>query len=137
MIDFNFLSVLIGFSGGIASSFGNNREGSSSNLKFLKGDDFEKGVELKVVGMEKIKANEGFGATIADYLCKEGIIEEGETFRYRFTQETEGEDIEKIYDTKSAVFFISMKECDPDNGDVVKITRTGKLRDTKYNIKKI
>lgn len=116
---------------GILKQYG----GESPTLKYIKGEDYEKGLTLKVVGAEIIEANKGFGATPADYLFSQNILKEGETFRYTFLQDTDEGEVERIYDSKSAVFFISMKNLDPQEGQVIKITRTGERQDTKYDIK--
>lgn len=99
--------------------------------KYLSGTDFEgDGLKLEVVVMEKIKANEGYGANEADYLFKQGLLGKGETFRYTFLLDGE----EKFYDTKSAVFFISMKNLDPSPKTKIIIKRSGKGKETKYDV---
>ncbi|MEM4271445.1 MAG: hypothetical protein QXO70_05135 [Candidatus Pacearchaeota archaeon] len=109
-----------------------------SGKQFIRGEEFEgKGLKLKVEGIETITANEGYGATEIDYLVKEGILKPGEMFRYIFTEETEDGDVTRFFDSKSAVFFIAMKDCDPKRGDIVVIKRVGEKKNTRYFIKKV
>lgn len=115
---------------GILKEYG----GDAPATKYIRGEEFEKGLELKVVDAEIVAANPGFGATEADYLFKQNILKEGETFRYTFLQDTDEGEVERIYDSKSAVFFISMKNLDPQEGVEIIIKRTGERQDTKYDI---
>jgi FKBP-type peptidyl-prolyl cis-trans isomerase 2 len=112
--------------------------------RFLKGEDFTNGITLKVVSFEKVMANKPeFGAQLTDSLVKKEILKVGETFNYNFTQEIEDEDgfgkvtKDKVFNSKSAVFFFAFKDADPEVGDNVFIKRTGMGKTTKYEIKKV
>ncbi len=86
--------------------------------------------------MEKMKStNPKYGAQETDFLVKEEILEEGETFRYIF-KTTDGK--ERKLDTKSAPFFLGIKQCEELGvNDWVKITRTGKTDETRYEVVKV
>jgi hypothetical protein len=114
--------------GGVMDKY---NDGAPSN--FIKSSEFEgKGLILKVVGVEPIKANNpDYGATDKDWLCQKEILNEGETFRYTFLDES-GQ--ERIYNTKSAVFFISFKNLNPEVDSRIIIKRIGKGRETEYHI---
>ena len=98
---------------------------------YLKSEEFKNGITLEVVGVEKVEANEGYGGTQEDWLVKESILKEGQSFKYTFLKEEK----EKIYETKSAVFFISFRNLDPEAGQKIIIKKDGRGRDTKYDIK--
>jgi len=106
-------------------------QGEDLSSQFLKGSDFEEGLKLEIVSVEKIKASKSkYGANELDYLYKSKILEKGETFRYTFLLNGE----EKIFDSKSAVFFIAFKNVNPETGDKVHIQREGEGIDTRYEI---
>lgn len=106
--------------------------------KFIKADEFLKGLALEVVGFETIVAeNKKFGADEKDYLFKEGKLKEGEAFRYAFkTFEKEGDkdffEEERTVESKSTAFFIAFSNLNPEVGDKVWITKTGKGDSTRY-----
>lgn len=108
-----------------------SEEGES---KYLKSVDFEKGLEVEFIGEEKVKSNNPeYGANEADYLFKQNLLGKGETFRYCFIVEG----MEKFYDSKSAVFFISMKNADPNVNEGLHIQKVGEKKDTKWLIRKL
>lgn len=105
----------------------------SSN--WLKASEFEG--EGKILQfskpIEKIKSQ--FGAEANDYLVENNILEEGETFRYTFT-DTDG--IERKIDSASTPFFIAVKQCEELGvGDWVHIIRIGKTDKTRYTVEKV
>lgn len=109
-----------------------DEDGEEKVSQFLKAKDFEGGLEAQFVGMEKEVANNPkFGAGTDDYLLKEGMLGKGELFTYKFIT-SQGE---KTYSTKSASFFIGMKNADPEIDDVLIITKTGEGFDTRYEAK--
>src|SRR3990167_9249004 len=104
---------------------------------WLKGADFEGGLTLQVTKpMERIKSNNSqYGATDVDFLVKNEILEEGETFRYTF-RTSDGS--EKKFDSKSAPFFLGFKQCEELGvGDWISVTRTGKTDKTRYSVVKV
>ena len=105
---------------------------TADNGKYLRGTDFDKmGKNLTFIGVEKIIAsNPKMGAVATDYLYKQKILEEGETFEYSFLDEETDE--VKIYTSKSATFFIAMKQCNPDANDKLHIYREGERDKTRY-----
>lgn len=105
---------------------------------WLKGADFDgTGVVLQFARtMEKMRSNNPqYGATEEDFLVKNDLLDEGETFRYTFAT---ADGSEKKYDSKSAPFFLGIKQCeDLGVGDWVRITRTGKTDKTRYTVEKV
>lgn len=104
---------------------------------WLKGADFENSPVLQLVKpMERVKSNNPtYGAAEDDFLVKGEVLEVGETFRYTF--KTPGGE-EKLFDSKSAPFFLGFKQCDDLGvGDWIKITRTGKTDKTRYTVEKV
>ncbi len=97
------------------------------------GADFEgAGLTLQIKKVEKVKSQ--YGATTNDGLVEKGILEEGETFRYTFA---DASGAEKNMDTHSFPFMIAMQGAEFNFGDWLHITRTGKLRDTRYTAEKV
>jgi hypothetical protein len=108
---------------------------------FLKGEDFADGLMLKVVSFEVINAKDPkYGATEVDYLFKSEKLAKGETFKYTFETVVSNEDLEmpeeKVFESKSAPFFIAFSQVDPDAGDVVMIKRNGEGTKTTYKVEK-
>lgn len=133
---------------GIMDEF--KKEGDSGEVatgsRFLKGVDFDvEGQILTVVGMEKfvpenseygIKNVYGAGGKIVkeNYFVKEGILEEGQSFKYRFTQG----DMPKEFDNSSVSFFFAFSNLNPNEGDEVSIKRNKKSStDVEWTLKKI
>ncbi len=106
--------------------------------EFVKGSEFEgDGLTLQLVkAMEVVKSNNPkYGATETDFLVKNDILEEGETLRFTF-KDSEGK--ERTFDTKSAPFFIAVKQVEELGvGDWIHITRTGKTNETRYQAEKV
>ena len=103
---------------------------------FLKAADFEgDGLVLQCEGMEKVKSNNPkFGANDQDTLYKQEILDIGDTFRYSFkTQEGEN----KTLESKSTAVFIAFNEANLENGEWVRISKTGKMDETRYNIERV
>lgn len=108
---------------------------SKTGGKFIKAAEFEKGLTLQIVKVEKIKAmNQKYGAEEKDYLVKEEILGVGETFKYVF-KDAEGN--EREHDSASAPMCIGFQQAQVEPGDWVKITRTGKTDETRYSIEKV
>jgi len=108
-------------------------KGSGGGGNFLKASDFEVegGLTLKVMGFEKVRANNAdYGANEQDFLYTSGRLGLGETFRYTFEQNGQP----CAYDSKSATFFISFSQADPEIGDEIVIEKTGTGRNTQYKI---
>lgn len=97
--------------------------------EIIKASEFETGLVLQFIKVEKVKGK--FGATEDSSIVERGILEEGEQFVYHF-KDSEG-DLRKLYST-SFPFLIEMNKAELNEGDWVKITRTGKLKDTKYTV---
>lgn len=116
-------------------TYPSDKEGESTSSRYLKSGEFEgEGLELQFVGMESVTANHpDYGANEADWLYKENKLQLGETFKYSFHNGTE----EKVYGTKSAGFFIAMRQADPALGDKLNISKSGENRNTRYAIKVI
>lgn len=98
----------------------------------IRAAEFEAGLTLEFVGVEKVKSM--FGATEDSSIVERGILEEGEQFVYTF-KDGEG-DVRKLY-SASFPFLISMNQAELNEGDKILITRTGKLKDTKYTVEKV
>lgn len=98
----------------------------------IRAVEFENGLTLQFIGVEKTKSQ--YGAAEDAAIVERGILEEGEQFVYTF-KDREG-DVRKLYST-SFPFLISMKQAELNEGDWITITRTGKLRDTKYTVEKL
>lgn len=120
-----------------------NEVGGGSNV-YLKGEHFatDAGLTLKVVSFEKKLANNAaFGAQENDTLVKRKVLKEGEVFVYNF-KEIANNDFgmdgsDKIFTSKSAVFFFSFRDAKPEVGDILQIKRVGSGKNTKYFISKI
>lgn len=105
---------------------------------WIKGEEFEgDGLVLQLSKpMEVVKSNNPqYGAQEADFLVKNEILNVGETLRFTFATK---EGTERQIDTKSAPFFIGIKQVEELGvGDWVHITRTGKTNETRYTVEKI
>lgn len=98
----------------------------------IKAAEFEAGLTLEFVGVEKIKSQ--YGAAEDSSIVERGILEESEQFVYTF-KDMDG-DVRKLYST-SFPFLIAMNQAELNVGDQILITRKGKLKDTKYTVEKI
>lgn len=103
----------------------------SMNKERIKASEFENGLTLTFIGVEKVKSQ--YGAAEDASIVERGILEEGEQFVYTF-KDAEG-DTRKLY-SHSFPFLIAMNNAELNNGDLITITRTGKLKDTKYTVEK-
>jgi hypothetical protein len=112
---------------------GEHVEGETTGVsRFMKGADFEgEGQKVVVVGCEKfipsdpqygVKNNYGAGGVVVkqNWFVKEGILEEGQSFKYRFTQDGNP----KEFDNNSVSFFFAFKQKNPAEGAEVTIKRT-------------
>lgn len=98
----------------------------------IKAAEFENGLTLEFVGVEKVKSQ--YGAAEDSSIVERGILEEGEQFVYTF-KDSDG-DTRKLYST-SFPFLIAMNQAELNIGDTVLITRKGKLKETKYTVEKV
>lgn len=105
--------------------------------QWIKAEEFESGPILQVTkAMEVVKSrNPKYGADEKNYLVKQEILKIGETFHYTF-QTTDG--VTRMIDSTSPALFIGIKNCEELGiGDWVKITRTGKTDQTRYEVVKV
>lgn len=103
---------------------------------FIKAAEFEgEGLTLQCVSVEKIKSNNPkFGANEKDALYKQEILTEGETFKYTF-KTPQGN--ERVLESKSMAAFIAFNGAELEPGDWVHVSKTGKMDDTRYEVKKV
>lgn len=119
---------------GVAGEF-KKEVGSSS---FLKGTDFDgDGLAVEVVGMAKFTPNDSkygvkhvYGAggvvTKENWFVKQGILAEGESFKYNFMVDG----IEKQFDNSSLSFYFAFTNLNPNKEDKILIKRN-KITDTQ------
>ncbi len=111
---------------GVAGEF--KTEGASSS--FLKGADFDSGLAVEVVGMGKftpsdpkygIKNTYGAGGVVTkeNWFIKQGILAEGESFKYNFIIDG----VEKQFDNSSLSFYFAFSNLNPNKGDKILIKR--------------
>ena len=121
---------------GVANEFKSEAPASGS---FIKGVDFDNGLNVEVVGMEKFTPEDpkygvsnqyGAGGVVIkdNWFVKQGILTEGESFKYKFIIDG----VEKSFDNNSLSFYFSFTKIDPVAGEKLCITRT-KVTDTKVN----
>lgn len=121
---------------GVASEY---KTESTGGTLYIKGAEFDSGMEVEVVSMEKFtpeKADYGvkhvYGAggkiTKENWFVKNGILLEGESFKYTFKI---GDDTRE-FDNSSLSFYFAFTKVDPLAGDKLKIKRT-KESDTKVD----
>ena len=108
----------------------------TSGGQYIKAEEFHKGLVLFVFSFEKVVASDPeYGAKKDDFLCEDGKLAIGETFRYTFTvTDKDNFKEERIFESKSAPFFIPFSNLGPDEGDKLWIKREGEGRKTKYII---
>ena len=111
---------------GVADEFVVERQSS-----FLKGADFDGGLTLEIVKMEKfVPADKKYGvhnylvdgAIKENWFIKSGLLKDGETFRYTF----KSGDSEKTFDNCSLGFYFKFVEAELKAGDTVVIKRDKK-----------
>lgn len=112
--------------------FDNETMSKAGKSDWYTGADFEAGLTLQIKKVEKVKSQ--FGAAADNGLVEREILEEGETFRYTFA-DAKGE--EKNFDSHSFPFFIAMQGAEFNLDDWLHITRTGKLRATRFTAEKV
>lgn len=106
---------------------------------YLKAELFKQGTALEVVGFEIITAKDKeYGATEKDWLFTAGKLKEGETIQYKFktvqADEVDFPPEDKVFESKSAAFFIAFSNLDPNPGDKIWVKREGEGKKTKYVI---
>lgn len=110
---------------GVASNF--KTEGGSS---FIKGADFDGGLNVEVVGMTKftpkdpnygVKHTYGAGGAITkeNWFVKQGLLNEGESFKYTFIVDG----VEKEFDNNSLSFYFAFTKVNPAKGAKLNIKR--------------
>lgn len=121
---------------GVAAEFKTDIGGSS----FLKGADFDgAGLSVEVVSMGKftpsdpqygIKNTYGAGGVVTkeNWFIKQGILIEGESFKYNFIVDGE----EKQFDNSSLSFYFAFTNLNPAKGDKILIKRD-KVSTTQVN----
>lgn len=108
--------------------------------EWISPKEFDNGLILQMVKpLEKMKSvNPKYGAKADNFLVKNGILEEGETFRYVF-KTAKGN--ERKIDTNSSPFFIAFKQATNESefgvGDWAEITRTGETTETRYTVEPV
>jgi hypothetical protein len=123
--------------GGVASEF--KTEGGTN---FIKGADFDNGLDVVVVGMSKftpsnpdygVKNTYGAGGVMTkeNWFVKQGILKEGESFKYTFLVDG----VEKQFDNTSLSFYFAFTKIDPAKGAKLNIKRTkNSSTDIKWDI---
>ena len=126
---------------GVAGDF-KSTGGSSS---FIKGADFDNGMNVEVVSMAKftpsnpdygIKNTYGAGGVVTkeNWFVKQGILKEGESFKYTFIID----EVEKQFDNTSLSFYFAFTNVDPKKGDKLTIKRTkNSSTDVKWDITEV
>ena len=126
---------------GVAGDF-KSTGGSSS---FIKGADFDNGMNVEVVSMAKftpsnpdygIKNTYGAGGVVTkeNWFVKQGILKEGESFKYTFIVDGE----ERQFDNTSLSFYFAFTNVDPKKGDKLTIKRTkNSSTDVKWDITEV
>lgn len=121
------------------SMFPEGVEEAASKLggQWIKGEEFETSPIFQIAkAMEIVKPNNPkYGAKADNYLVKNEILEEGQTFHYTF-KTPKGE--ERFHDSNSPALFIGMRQVEELGiGDWVKISRTGATTETRYTVIKV
>lgn len=119
---------------GVADEFVVPRTGGS----FIGAEEFDgDGLVLEVVGMEKITPNNpkfgvkneyGAGGVVTkeNWFIEKGLLDEGQTFSYKFKVGDE----ERSFEKSSLGFYFAFTKVNPKAGEKVSIKRN-KLSDTK------
>ncbi len=111
---------------GVASEYRSGSQGTT----FIKGADFDSGLEVEVVGMEKftpsnaeygVKNTYGAGGVVIkeNWFVKQGLLKEGESFKYKFKVG----DVDKTFDNSSVGFYFAFTNKNPNAGDKIVIKR--------------
>lgn len=98
----------------------------------IKAVEFEAGLTLQLVSVEKVKSQ--FGAAEDSSIVEREILEEGEQFVYTF-KDLEG--LTRKHYSTSFPLCIAMQKAELNYGDWVLIKREGKSKDTKYTVEKV
>lgn len=127
---------------GVAGAYKNESTGASN---YLKGVAFDTGLDVEVVSMEKftpsnpdygIKNTYGAGGVVTkeNWFVKQGILKEGESFKYKFLVDG----CEKDFDNTSLSFYFAFTNVDPKKGDKLNISRNKvSSTDVKWTITEI
>ena len=126
---------------GVANEFMSEAP-AGAGTTFIKGMEFDNGMDVEVVGMEKftpensdygIKNTYGAGGVVTkeNWFVKQGILKEGESFKYKF--KVDG--VDKSFDNNSLSFYFAFTKVDPAAGDNLHIKRTkNSSTDVKWDI---
>ena len=117
-----------GFGLGVASEYVGESTGGN---KFMKGAEFDAGIDVEVVSMKKftpkdqqygVKNVYGAGGVVTkkNYFVDKGLLEEGESWKYTF--KVDGE--EREFDNNSCSFYFAFTKKNPKAGDKLNIKRT-------------
>lgn len=100
--------------------------------EIIKGKEFEQGLVLKALSVEKVKGQ--FGAAEDSRMVESGILEESEQFVYKFMDE---EGLTRRHYSTSMPLFRGFTGAEIEPGDWVSIKREGNGQKTKYTVKKV
>ena len=114
-------------------------EESSGASKFMKGADFDTMQTVEFVSMTKFTPDDSkYGATHTygaggkitkeNYFVKNGLLTEGQSFKYTFKQDG----LYKEFDNSSVSFYFAFTRVNPKAGEVITIKRT-KQTDVKVD----
>lgn len=115
---------------GVASEF--KTEGTGG-LTYIKGAEFDSGMNVEVVSMTKftpenpdygVKNTYGPGGVVTKehWFVKNGVLKEGESFKYTFKI---GDEVRE-FDNSSLSFYFAFTKIDPLAGDTLSIKRNKK-----------
>ena len=93
---------------------------------WIKAEELFSGKEFVIQSVDIVEAN-NYGAEEGDSLLEKGILQEGETIRYSFADE-------RKYDSKSGGLYFSVKQANPEPGSSITFGKTGKGKDTRYQV---
>jgi len=100
-----------------------------ANKAKIKASEFEQGLTLQFLSVERIKSQ--YGAEADSTIVEKGILEEGEQFLFHFNDK---EGIKRHHYSTSMPFFIGMKQVKINEGDWINIKREGVKDKTRYTV---
>ena len=92
--------------------------------------------KIQILGVEAITSRDPkYGAEPKDKLCEQGILEPGQTLRYKL-KDKDGNG--RFYDSKGIAFYLGIaKAAELAPGDWINVVREGKGDKTRYHIVKV
>lgn len=117
------------------SIFDKETQDKANNMggNFIKATEFEgEGLNLRIDTVEKVSSQ--YGGKAEDSIVEHGVLEEGQSFRYTFTDKT---DSQRKHDSASMPMFIGFHQADVNLGDFLNVKREGKVDKTRYHVTKI